>query len=81
MLNSRHEYHPTVVVPPGLTIAETIDALGISQGELAARLGMSLPTVNKIINGKRLTEIFSSGKKKLRSSTTSAQSGTPNPSE
>lgn len=39
-------------MPPGLTIAETIDALGISQGELAARLGMSLPTVNKIINGK-----------------------------
>lgn len=52
MIESRNEYNPSVVMPPGLTISETIDALGISQVELAQRLGMSLPTINKIVNGK-----------------------------
>jgi addiction module HigA family antidote len=52
MVESRHEYSPSVVVPPGMTISETIEALGLSQGELAARLGMSLPTINKIVNGR-----------------------------
>lgn len=46
------QYRPDYVVPPGATIAETIEAFGISQAELADRLGMSLPTVNKIIKGK-----------------------------
>lgn len=52
MFESRNEYNPSVVIPPGMTISETIDALGVSQVELAQRLGMSLPTINKIINGK-----------------------------
>lgn len=38
--------------PPGDTIQETIDALGMNQYELAERLGRPTKTVNEIIKGK-----------------------------
>ncbi|MFN0013916.1 MAG: HigA family addiction module antitoxin [Saprospiraceae bacterium] len=38
--------------PPGETIQETIDALGMSQYELAERMGRPVKTVNEIIKGK-----------------------------
>lgn len=38
--------------PPGDTIQETIDALGMSQYELAERMGRPVKTVNEIIKGK-----------------------------
>jgi HTH-type transcriptional regulator/antitoxin HigA len=38
--------------PPGDTIQETIDALGMSQNELAERMGRPTKTVNEIIKGK-----------------------------
>ena len=38
--------------PPGDTIQETIDALGMSQAELAERMGRPLKTINEIIKGK-----------------------------
>lgn len=38
--------------PPGDTIQETIDALGMSQRELAERMGRPVKTVNEIIQGK-----------------------------
>ncbi|MFN0215798.1 MAG: HigA family addiction module antitoxin [Saprospiraceae bacterium] len=38
--------------PPGDTIQETIDALGMNQYELAERMGRSVKTVNEIIKGK-----------------------------
>src|SRR5947199_6319151 len=39
-------------VPPGETLLETIEHLGMSQAELAARTGRPLKTINEIIKGK-----------------------------
>lgn len=38
--------------PPGDTIQETIDKLGMNQNELAERLGKNIKNVNQIIKGK-----------------------------
>ena len=38
--------------PPGETIQETIDALGMNQYELAERMGRPIKTINEIIKGK-----------------------------
>jgi addiction module HigA family antidote len=38
--------------PPGETILETIETLGISQTELCERLGKSKAKTNDLINGK-----------------------------
>jgi HTH-type transcriptional regulator/antitoxin HigA len=41
-----------IVTPPGSTLLETIEALGMTQAELAQRMGRPVKTVNEIINGK-----------------------------
>lgn len=46
-----HRYEPDYAVPPGETLQETIDALGMSQKELAVRTGLTPKTVNRIIKG------------------------------
>lgn len=43
---------PDYAVPPGNTLLETIDALGISQSELADRMGRPKKTINEIIKAK-----------------------------
>jgi HTH-type transcriptional regulator/antitoxin HigA len=48
---TRHTYEPDYAVPPGLTLQETIDALGIDQRELAVRAGLSAKHVNQVIKG------------------------------
>jgi HTH-type transcriptional regulator / antitoxin HigA len=48
---SRYPYEPDYAVPPGQTLQETIDTLGIDQRELAARAGLSAKHVNQIIKG------------------------------
>lgn len=49
---TRNEYQPNVVSPPGETLQETLEALGISQADLADRTGRSKKTINEIIKGK-----------------------------
>ncbi len=41
-----------LISPPGDTLAETIEALGMSQAELALRMGRPLKTINEIIKAK-----------------------------
>lgn len=48
----KNQYNPVEVSPPGETLLETIEALGISQAELAERTGRPKKTINEIINGK-----------------------------
>ncbi|MCO6455381.1 MAG: HigA family addiction module antidote protein [Pirellulaceae bacterium] len=48
---TRYPYEPDYAVPPGQTLQETIDALGIDQRELAARAELSAKHVNQIIKG------------------------------
>ena len=44
-------FSPDYAVPPGETLQETIDALGLSQKELSERTGLADKTINQIIKG------------------------------
>ena len=44
---------PDVAIPPGEYLAEEIEARGVSQKELAKRMGRPLNAINEIINGKK----------------------------
>lgn len=48
----RNEFAPSVVFPPGATLAETLNFLGMTQAELAARIGRTPKFVNELIAGK-----------------------------
>lgn len=48
----QNQYRPDLVSPPGETLLETLEALGMSQAALAERTGKSLKTINEIIKGK-----------------------------
>ena len=45
-------YEPDYAVPPGETLRETLDALGMAQSDLALRTGRPTKTINEIVNGK-----------------------------
>ncbi len=47
-----NEYLPELVSVPGETLQEVLDERGISQAELAERMGRSKKTINEIIQGK-----------------------------
>jgi addiction module HigA family antidote len=47
-------FEPNFAVPPGETLAETLDALGMTQAELAERMGRPLKTINEIVAGKAM---------------------------
>ena len=44
---------PNVAIPPGDTLAEAIETLGISQAELARRAGRPVQAVSEIIQGRK----------------------------
>ena len=52
MKSTGNIYVPDSLSPPGETILETIEALGISQADLAGRIGRTPETVDGIIKGK-----------------------------
>jgi HTH-type transcriptional regulator/antitoxin HigA len=45
-------YHPDYLVPPGSTLLETIDVLGIDQRELTKRSCLFVKHLSQLINGK-----------------------------
>jgi addiction module HigA family antidote len=45
-------YKPDYVSPPGETVLETLEMLGFSQADLAARTGRPKKTINEIVQGK-----------------------------
>jgi HTH-type transcriptional regulator/antitoxin HigA len=47
-------FEPNFAVPPGETLAETLKTLGMTQAELAERMGRPLKTINEIIAGKAM---------------------------
>ncbi len=47
-------YVPDTVSPPGETILETIEALGMSQADLAERMDRTPKTVNELIVGRTI---------------------------
>jgi addiction module HigA family antidote len=46
------EYRPTSVTPPGATLEDLLDEWGMSQAQLAERMGRPAKTINEIIKGK-----------------------------
>jgi addiction module HigA family antidote len=48
----KNQYLPDSVNPPGATLQDTIEALGMSQADLADRTGRSKKMINEIIKGK-----------------------------
>lgn len=49
---ARNEYTPAAVLPPGATLAETLETLGMTQAELARRADRPAKTINEIVQGK-----------------------------
>src|SRR5271157_2936918 len=45
--------YPDIAIPPGEYLAEEIEARGMSQKELARRMGRPLNAINEIVNGKK----------------------------
>jgi HTH-type transcriptional regulator/antitoxin HigA len=48
----QNEYQPDYVSPPGETLQETLETIGMSQAELARRTGRPSKTINEIVQGK-----------------------------
>ena len=51
-MNASIELRRKLLSPPGDTIQETIDSIGMSQNELAERMGKNTKNINRIIKGK-----------------------------
>mgnify|MGYP001599434005 CR=1 FL=1 len=45
-------FNPNVAIHPGKTLQETLEAVGMSQAELAERTGLTPKTINEIVQGK-----------------------------
>ena len=56
MINNRtqNQYLPNRVSPPGETLLETLETIGVSQAEFAGRIGLSQKAVREIIKGKAI---------------------------
>ncbi len=50
---TRTDAYPDIAIPPGEYLAEEIEARGMSQKELARRMGRPLNAINEVINGKK----------------------------
>ena len=51
---SRNEYTPQVVSPPGATIEDLLEEKNITQGEFSHIIGWSLDKVQDLIKGKEI---------------------------
>lgn len=52
MVNKKSQYQPDFVTPPGETLEEILEVIGMSQVDLARRMGRPIKTINEIIKGK-----------------------------
>jgi addiction module HigA family antidote len=50
--NLANQFVPDYAIPPGETLLDTIEALGMSQADLSERTGRPKKTINEIIKGK-----------------------------
>jgi HTH-type transcriptional regulator/antitoxin HigA len=50
-MSTQYTFQPDYAFPPGDTLLETLEALGLTQKELATRMGRPLKTINQIIKG------------------------------
>jgi addiction module HigA family antidote len=50
-MSTKFSFQPDYAFPPGETLLETLETLGLTQKELATRMGRPLKTINQIIKG------------------------------
>jgi addiction module HigA family antidote len=50
---SEEKIWPDIAIPPGVTLAETLETMAISQAELARRAGRPVQAISEIIQGKK----------------------------
>jgi len=48
-----YNYDPDYAIPPGETLEETMEALGMTQQQLAERTGLTVQTLNRIFKGEQ----------------------------
>ncbi|MGD0165610.1 MAG: HigA family addiction module antitoxin, partial [Candidatus Sulfotelmatobacter sp.] len=51
-IKNKFRYDPDYAIPPGETVVESLESLGMTQAELATRTGRPLKTINEIARGK-----------------------------
>lgn len=49
----QHVFEPDYAVPPGATLEETMESLGMTQRDLANRTGLAVQTLNRIFKGEQ----------------------------
>ncbi|MCI5220577.1 MAG: helix-turn-helix domain-containing protein, partial [Candidatus Electrothrix sp. LOE2] len=49
----KYAFKPDYAVPPGETLRETIEFLGMTQKDLSARTGLSVQSLNRILKGEQ----------------------------
>src|SRR6266849_5898152 len=52
-METRERIWPDIAIPPGELLAETLEALGMSQADLARRTGRPPQAINEIVQGKK----------------------------
>jgi len=50
--NQINQYRPSTVTPPGATLADLLEERGITQAELATRMGVTPKFINELVAGK-----------------------------
>ncbi len=50
---TRTKAYPNIAIPPGEFLLEEIQARGLTQKELARRMGRPINAINEIINGRK----------------------------
>ena len=51
--NKNYGFEPDYAIPPGETLREVMESLGMSQQELARRTGITVQSLNRIFNGSQ----------------------------
>ena len=51
MTKAKYTFEPDYTISPGVTLKETLDAIGMSQTDLCLRTGLAEKTISQIING------------------------------
>lgn len=54
MVNKERAFQPDYAIPPGEILLEVLESIGMTQNELAIRMGRPKKTINEIIKGKTM---------------------------
>jgi len=53
-----NEYAPDYITPPGESLQDALDVLGMPQIELARRIGRTPKAINEIVKGKQAIQFL-----------------------